>query len=215
MRTARLGLLLFLFFPACATAQQRSQPSYWKGQLRIYQFNFMYGEGIKDKSVVSRTVDVWEYDYDLYEDPVGVVREELTHLNRNRSMQPPMDIRILDYHRGYGVVYDRGAKQGMGGPLVPVAGRPLPERKLLGFACEGRQYRWTTPQLATVELQAWTASDPGPKVPLLEVEYFTDDTGSLLSLTVTAVTKIAPTSALPPSLFEVQPSLHVLHVPSI
>jgi hypothetical protein len=159
---------------------------------------------------------VWETDYDLFQSPAGVVREQMTNMNWHPSVEAPMDIRLLDYTRGYGLVFDKGGRQAIRGPLSPpVAGTPLEQRQILGFICDGKQYDWTTPQHARVQLQRWSARDSDLKVPLLQVEYFTDDTGALLTLRVTAVSQLERTSGLPASLFEPPAGLHPIDVPSV
>jgi len=177
----------------------------------------MYGVGVQDKSVVERSVEVWQSDYDLFQSPAGVVREQLTHINWHPSIEGPMGVRLLDYNRGYGLVFDKdGRGQALRGPLLPpVVGTPLQHRQILGFNCEGKEYDWTTSQQARVELKRWSAQNSDLKVPLLELQYFTDDKGALLSLTVSVVSQLEAVSNLPASLFEPPSGLHIVDVPSI
>ena len=208
--------LIFLTPGLLANAQQDSRSTFWKGKLEVRQFNFSYAVGVRNKSHVVRSVGVWKSNYDLYQNPEGVVREELTFINRNRSVEGPMDVRLFNYAGGKGLVFDKGSPQAVEGPLAPpVPGRRLGERRILGFTCEGKEYQWKTFQQATVELQSWTANDSSLKVPLLQVEYFTDNTGALLALTVRVVSHVEPASDLLPSLFRPPAGLHVVHVPIV
>jgi hypothetical protein len=216
MRAALMvGLALALPLPA-ARAQYPSQSAFWKGKFEIFQFNLRYGIGVENQNLVDRSMELWKSVYDLYQDAEGVAREELTHLNRNRSVEGPLDVRILDYSRGEGLVFDKGGPSAIRGPLRPPAtGQALEAREILGFTCDGTEYRWTTFQQATVQLQRWTARDSSLKVPLLEVEYFTDNTGAMLSLTVRVVSKLEKSPQLPASLFEPPKGLKITEVPDI
>jgi hypothetical protein len=216
MRTLVATVLAFVFTAAPGWAQRQSASGYWRGTLEVHQFNFSYAVGVRDKNLVTRGVDQWESDYDLYQSAAGVAREELTHLNRNRSVEPPMDIRILDYRSDSGLVFDRGGEQAIKGPLTPAApGRNIGSRRILGVQCRGMEYEWETPQGATVKLDKWSGLDTSFKVPLLEVAYFTDSSGALLSLTLRMVTKLETVDSLPDSLFQPPPGLEVTNVPLI
>jgi len=207
---------MFLLLPLFAAAQQPLQSGFWKGRLQIHQFNFSFGTRTQGKKTdVQRGVDIWKYEYELYQNANGIAREELKSLNRNRSVELPLDIRIMNYGRGTGFVFDRGGKEAITGPFVPVAGRALGSRRILGFECEGKEYEWTTFQHAAVRLQTWTARNSSFKVPLLQVEYFNDDTGALLALTIQMVSELEAVPDLPPSLFQIPQDLHVVKVPTV
>jgi hypothetical protein len=158
-------------------------------------------------------------DYDLYQNPSGLAREELTNLTRTKLMTNlgyPYNIRILDYPHNHGVVFVERGQDGAEGPWVPVPGVALPQpRTILGFRCEGKRYRWTTFQKATVELDTWTAQDSSLRVPLLEVKYVTESRWSLLGVDVVMVTELEPVSSLPASLFEVPEGVRPTHVESV
>jgi hypothetical protein len=198
---------------------QLSAPHFWKGKYHVFYYDLSEKTShdyIHNKDLIIRGSQLWTQEYDLYEGAGGIVREELTHMNRNRSVEAPMDIRLLDYTAGTGLVFDKGGREAIKGPLVPPApGRHLGSRLIMGFSCEGKEYEWKTFQGATVDLQRWSAVGSGPKVPLLEVSYFTDATGALLGLTVQVVEKLEPTEELPRSLFEPPPGLHIMPVPLI
>jgi hypothetical protein len=166
--------------------------------------------------LVARRVETWTRDYDLYQGPQGVVREELTRTTGQRSVGSLMDIKLLHYDAGWGLVFDKGGSTAIKGPLSPpTAARTIGTRTILGFVCDGKEYAWKTFQQATVQLRSWTAENSGLKVPLLEVEYFTDSTGSLIGLTIQYVASIEPAANLPDSLFEPPPGLHITNVPFI
>jgi len=205
--------LLLLPLPRIASAPPADS---WKGKYSTFRYNFLYGKDTKAENVVSRNTELWRTDYELYQNDAGVARQELTHMNWKRSIEAPMDVRLLDYGHGYGRVWDRGGTQLIEGPLGPLAtGKSLGTRQILGFTCEGKEYEWTTFQHAKVQLQSWSAQNSTFRVPLLRVEYFTDDTDSLLGLTVEVVTAVEPANDLPSSLFEVPLGLHVSRVLSI
>lgn len=216
MRRA-LGLtFVVLLFSCFAFAQKPVQPLFWKGKFQIYQLNFSFGTRTeRNRTEVHRGADLWKYEYELYQNADGVARQELTSMNRNRTVEGPLDVRLMDYSRGSGIVFDKGGKDALSGPLVPVPGRRSSQRRILGFDCEGKEYDWTTFQGAKVNLQSWSAQDSTLKVPLLEVEYFTDDKGSLLALTIQVVSEIEPVSQLPDSLFQFPRGLHVVKAPSV
>src|SRR5574337_812652 len=112
-----------VFLPP-ANAQQSPQADFWKGKLEIRQFNFSYAVGVRNKNLAVRSVDLWRSDYDLYQDLSGVAREELAFINRNRSVEGPMDVKLFNYANGTGLVFDKGRPQAIEGPLVPpVAGQ--------------------------------------------------------------------------------------------
>ena len=137
-------------------------------------------------------------------------------MNTNRSVEGPLDVRILDYSRGEGLVFDKGASLAIRGPLRPPgAERALEPRQILGFTCDVAEYRWTDLQHGTVQLQRWTARDSSLRVPLLEVEYYADNSGALLALTVRVVSELETAQQLPASLFQAPPGLKITEVPFV
>jgi len=219
MRTWIYGLLMFALAVNFGDTQQSSPANSWQGKLETYSFNYLYGVGAEGGSDVSRRGYVEKYEYDLYQNPAGVAREELGKVTRTMPLTivgSPYNIRILDYSRGSATAFFKGGQEGAEGPLVPVAGVSLPQqRTILGFTCEGKHYRWTTFQNATVELDTWTARGADFRVPLLEVSYFIEPKGSLLGMTVVMVTELKPVTGLPASLFEVPQGLHLTHALSM
>ncbi len=215
MRTAfAVGVwLMILPLPRMASAPPTD---FWKGQYAIFQYHFMYGKDIRNENRVSRSVWFREFDYDLYQNDAGIAREELTHMNTNRSVEGPLDVRLLDYTHRNGRVWDKGGTQVIEGPLSPLGpGKSLGTRQILGFACEGKEYEWTTFQHAKVQLESWSAKDSTFKVPLLRVQHYTDDAGALLSVTVEVVMKLGTATDLPASLFEPPEGMQVSKVPAI
>jgi len=218
-RITRLGtalalVLMILAMPAYA--QQDSQTASWKGKLEVRQFNFSYAVGVRNQRLVVRSVDVWKTNYDFYQNTSGIVREELTFINHNRSVGGPMDIRLLNYADGEGLVFDKGRPEAIEGSLKPpVPGKSLGVKHILGFSCEGSEFEWKTFQHASVELQSWRVVNSSLRVPLLQVEYFSDDTGALIALTVRVASQVGPSPALPPSLFQPPEGLRIVHVPMV
>lgn len=199
-----------------ATTPQMAETGAWKGKYAIFQYNLLYGTDVQDQNRVSRSMELREFDYDLFQNDSGIAREDLTHMNTNRGLEGPLDVRLLDYGHGYGRVWDKGGTQLVEGPLDPlVPGKSIGTRQILGFACEGREYEWTTFQHATVQLESWSAKDSTFKVPLLQVQHFTDNAGDLLGITVDVVTQLEPASELPASLFVAPEGLKVVKVHSI
>jgi hypothetical protein len=219
MRNGLIVGLALLLNVGSGLAQQSSDSGFWKGKFEVYQFNFSYGTAhdyAQNREFIHRGVDLWKEEYDLYQNPTGIARQELTHMNRNRSVEGPLDVRLLDYSRGYGLVFDKGGGRAIEGPLEPtVAGRDLGSRRILGFACRGRQYEWTTFQQVKVQLQSWSAHGSNLRVPLLQVENITDSTGALVTLRIRVVSNLEPVPYLPASLFEQPAGLQVTKVPSI
>jgi hypothetical protein len=213
--SSTLATLLPLFLALALTGQGCTQAGFWRGKVQIYQFNFSYGVAGGDRAIASPSVDLWKYTYDLYQDPAGVAREQLTSMNRNRSVEGPLDVRLMDYGRGYGLIFDKGSPRAVAGPLTRGPGRALGQRTILGFACEGTEYQWKTFQHATVRLESWTARDGSFKVPLLQLEYFLESDGTLLSLTVEVVSEAEPSERMPSSFFEPPRGLRIVRLPSV
>jgi len=196
--------------------QDSSRAAFWKGELDVRQFNFSYAVGVHDKSQVVRSVGLWKTNYNLYQNAQGVAREDLAYVNRNRSLGGPLDVKLFNYSRGEGLIFDKGRPQAIGGSLTPpVRGKAIGERTILGFSCAGNEYRWKTSQGATVDLRSWKATDSTFLVPLLEVEFFSDDTGALLSLTVQVVSHLMPAPEIPQSFFQPPDGLRVVRVPMV
>jgi hypothetical protein len=211
MRKVFLFGLAVVLGSALSWAQEHSQPDSWKGKYEFYQFNL--GE---DKGLAFHDAFNWKSDYDLYQNRDGVARLELTHLNRNRLLEGPLDIQLLDYRQGVGWVWDKGGALAIKGPLGPPAeGKSLGTRQILGFTCEGKEYERTTFQQGKVQLQSWSARDTNFRFPLLRVSYHTTSTGVLSALIVQVVTQLEPVSDLPASLFEVPAGLRATAVRSI
>ena len=199
-----------------AQGQNSSRVAFWKGELDVRQFNFSYAVGVHDKSHVVRSVGLWKTTYNLYQNAQGVAREDLSYVNRNRSLGGPLDVKLFNYSKGEGLIFDKDSPQAIEGSLTPpVRGNAIGQRTILGFSCAGKEYRWKTSQGATVDLQSWRATNSTFLVPLLEVEYFSDDTGALLSLTVQVVSHLMPASAIPQSLFQPPAGLRVVRVPMV
>lgn len=216
MRKAVVLSLPIVLLGSVAGAQETPQTGFWKGKFEINQYNLSFATGVENKTLVFRGVDLWKNDYDLYQNPAGVAREELTHMNRNRSVEGPLDIRLLNYNRGDGLVFDKGGSDATRGPLIPPASeKSLGSQRILGFQCEGKEYQWTTFQHARVRVERWAPRDTTFKVPLLRVDYFTDDTGALLAVTLELVTQLDAVPDLPASLFEPPAGLKVTKLPSI
>lgn len=207
-------VLMILAMPAYA--QQDSQTAFWKGKLEVRQFNFSYAVGVRNQHHVVRSVDVWKTNYDFYQNSAGIVREELTFINHNRSVGGPVDIRLLNYAEGVGLVFDKGRPEAIEGSLKPpVQGKSLGVKHVLGFSCEGLEFEWKTFQHASVQLQSWRAVNSSLRVPLLQVEYFSDNTGALIALTVRVVSLVEASPTLPPSLFQPPEGLRIVHVPMV
>src|SRR5579859_1420471 len=94
LRTLFMGLI-FITSSTLAKTPQLSESGFWKGKFEIFQYNFLHSTGVGDRSLVSREMELWKFDYDLYANEQGVAREELTHMNRNRSLEGPLDVRLL------------------------------------------------------------------------------------------------------------------------
>ncbi len=217
MRTAVFMALLVILGAGLGLAQQNTQPQYWKGKFQVFQYNFLCTTATdrpEDTECVRREVELWKYDYDLYQNPQGIAREELTHMNRNRSVEGPLDFRLLDYKQGYRFAWDKSGDRVIKDTFnPPVTGRSAGSRRILGFTCDGTDYRWTTFQQSKIERQSWSARSSDFKVPLLVVEYFTRHTGEMLSLTIEVVSQIEAVPDLPASLFEPPPDLQVVEFP--
>ncbi len=206
-------------FAASSRAQQPVSPRFWTGTLQIRQLNFGYGRGHggrENKEYTYRNVRTWKYNYKFFLNPDGVAREELTFINRNRSVEGPLDFKLLDFHQGIGLAFDKAERQAERGPLIPPASpKPLGTARILGFECDGKEYEWTTFQDAKVQLSSWSARNPGPRIPLLQIKYFFDKTGALLALTVEVVSELEVSPELPPSLFSPPAGMKIVQVPTM
>ena len=212
-----LVCLTVLLGAAVGGAQQASHAGFWKGKLQITQYNFSNAtvhDYVRGRDYTRRGVDLWKEEYNLYQSPAGVVREELISMNRGRSVEGPMDVRLLDYPRGYSLVFDKGGGRAVKEPLdPPVPGESIGSRGILGFVCDGREYKWSTFQRSKVELRSWSTRDSDFKVPLLQLESMSESDGALLALRVRVVSTLEPASGLPASLFEPPPDLDVISFP--
>jgi len=218
MWKAILICLAALVGGAPSGAQERSGPSSWKGKYVEYQFNLAGAVAVggdTNGSVVHSGSD-WRSDYDLYQNDRGVVRLELTRMNRYRSVEGPLENKILDYSRGVGWIWDKGGTTAIEGPFgPPVAGKSLGRRQILGFTCGGEEYEWKTGQQSRVQLQSWSPQDTSFRFPVLRVQYVTDSAGVLLALIVDVVTQVEAVPDLPSSLFNPPAGLKVHSVPSL
>jgi len=201
------------------SAQQLSHSGSWEGEFEIFQYSFSYGEGhnyVENRDIVARDVEVWTYEYRLYQNPAGVAREELLHTNRTLSVGGPAGVKVMDYRRGVGIAFSKGGTQATEGPLDPPGpSTSLEARRILGFPCRGVQYRWTTFQHSTAVLQRWSAQNSNFKVPLLQITWLADKDGALLGLTVEVVSHLEEVHDLPATLFEWPKGLSVLRTPLI
>lgn len=221
-----MAVLLCLSAPLLGLGQGPPNTE-WQGKIEIHIYNFLFGTGqryvyghggsfVGTKSIVVRRVETATRNYDLYVGPGGVAREQLTRATGQPSIGPLKDIRLLHYSAGWGLVFNRGGSTAIKGPLTPsTSPREIGTRTILGFLCEGKQYKWRTRHGGTVELETWAATRPVVTVPLLQVTHLTDKAGALLALVVQFVAMIKPTSNLPKSLFEPPTGLQVSPVPFI
>lgn len=212
-----LGLTLLCIPKTIAGGQASSKGSFWDGQFEVFQFTFTdttAHNSVLNKNFRYRGADLTTYVYKLYQNPDGIAREELTSMSRNRSVEGAIDVKILNYRTGEGIVFNKSGTQAVEGPLRPqVQGKNIGERKILGFLCIGEEFRWQTRQGGIVDLQRWSARGSDFKVPLLEVEYSADKTGALLGMWVRMVSRLEQVDELPASLFEVPLGLHISNVP--
>ena len=227
MRKRSIIAVLFCLLAPLFGLGQGPRKTDWQGKVEIHKYNFLYGTGqryvyghggnfVGTKPIVTRHVETATRDYDLYVGAGGTVREQLTHATGQPSIGPPKDVRLLHYGVGWGLVFDRGKSTAVRGPLTPpTSPREIGTRTILGFLCEGKQYKWRTRQGGTVDLQTWRATRSGIGVPLLQITHFSDKTGTLLALVVQFVALIKPVSSLPESLFQQPTGLRVTHVPFI
>lgn len=219
MRVVTTIILAFVVSVARAGGQDSPRGSFWQGQFQVYQFTFtntIAHNSVLNKNFRYRGTDLTKYTYKLYQNPDGVAREELASMNRNRSVEAAIDVRLLNYRTGEGIAFNKSGIQGIKGPLVPpVQGKDIGERRILGFACAGQEFRWQTNQGGMVELQRWSARNSDFRVPLLDVEYSADRTGALLGLWIRTVNRLEQADELPASLFESPSGLHFVQVPIV
>ncbi|HUI42874.1 MAG TPA: hypothetical protein VL523_12990 [Terriglobia bacterium] len=202
-----------IFVAPAAPSQEIPPAGFWQGTYSTYQFNFSFGVGhdyLAQKDFTSRSEDMWQLDYKLYLSPAGVAREELAHMNRTRSIEGPMDVRLLDYARGTAVVFDKDGRA-VSGPLgPPVQGVVIGTRVILGFTCEGKRYSWNGAN-TRLEMESWTPQDPGIRLPVLQVIYVSDERATLISMEVKVVSKLEPAEGLPASIFHLPGGIKPVH----
>jgi hypothetical protein len=195
-------------------AQERS----WKGKLTIVTFNFSeateHNNVLKTDRVLQNATMEW-YGYDLYQSAQRIVREELTYISRNRSVELPMDVKILDYGRNTEVTFDKGGTQEARWRLMPPTHpTPLETRGILGQTCQGLQYEWKKDGY-TLRRQLWLAKDTNFKTPLFQMRYLFKPAGTMIYMETRVVTEFEPVPDLPASLFEAPQGLKVVDMPDV
>ncbi len=202
----------------CGQEASRSREGYWKAQLHIVSFGF--GEVTErnyesNRTRVFQNVDVQQYKYNIFQNPRGIVREELSFISRNRSVEPPLENRLYDYDRGFQLAFDKGREDAVRWiHKPPMSQTPLQSRRILGHLCRGTQYEWRD-RGRTFRHQRWFVEDVDFRTPLLEIRYVFDATDSLLDMEVRVVSEMEVVPHLPASMFEAPAGLKIVEIPSI
>ncbi len=220
MASERKVIVAFLLLGVgMAGAQEPPATGYWRGVYEVRQFFFSKAiahDTAHNRDYILRSTDLTKFDYSFYQNPDGVVRADLTRMNRNRSVEGPYDVAIMDFARGTRITFDKRGKQAVEAPVLPPGrGQPMGRRTIMGIECDGVSYRWevTTDMISS---EQWTPRDSTLRLPLLTVEYRTDTRqGALADLWLRIVTKIEESPQVPASLFAPPPGLELIRMPYV
>ena len=206
--------VVFAALAACLSLAPQSpcqQGAFWKAEIRESDYAFGLIKHIYPCQSVYPGGNVSNYRYDVYQAPGGILRKELAWTDFPRmGITPPLDITLIDFTRGYKLVYDKGGKKAERSKLKDV-GKPaqLAAMQLLGQRCEGKEYQWTDRRGELVRVKEWVTADADFKLPLLQFIYTFDQSGALTGLTTVVVTSLRTVPSFSPSLFEPPPGLEV------
>ena len=174
---------------------------FWKGELEDTVVSY-------DQKAYTRT-----YTYDVFQNPEGVVRHELTRTT-STLLEQGRQIHIVDYQEGCFSSFDRGGSVVIRVPLVFPSARhsPLEDREILGFPCQGVETRWVQKRNGYRRVrQTWSPRRGGFRDPLLLLDYAFSG-GKLVFFEPQLMRSIGASDALPASLFKVPPGPQVITI---
>ncbi len=150
-----------------ASGQTNPNRSFWTGQLEVSVLRCAEECGpyeLDNQGVVLHDPNsmVSRYTYNVYQNDKGVVRHDLISANAGGVNEQGRGAQIVDYARGYVLLFDQGASQAVRMPLVfpNTTSSALENRQLLGFKCSGVRTKWVQQrnQFRHVR-EAWTGSE--------------------------------------------------------
>ena len=200
-----------------ASGQTNPNRSFWTGQLEVSVLRCAEECGpyeLDNQGVVLHDPNsmVSRYTYNVYQNDKGVVRHDLISANAGGVNEQGRGAQIVDYARGYVLLFDQGASQAVRMPLVfpNTTSSALENRQLLGFKCSGVRTKWVQQrnQFRHVR-EAWTGSEIDFKDPLLVVNYGYDAGGQLNLVQVSAIRSLKTSPPLLRLLFELPPGMGV------
>jgi hypothetical protein len=210
-----IALGVVLSVPPSGGTPGMPQPGYWRAKLDVVSYDFTVAteEAPGKPRVTFNVANVVHDTYDLYQNPRGVVRRELTFLGRSRVIEPPLDFALFNYDTGYVVAWDKGGGRGersyFGPPIAP---SEVGMRQILGHSCKGYEYDWQEPGVGHEQRTQWIATDAGFREPLIDTLYVFDKPGVLSYIELRVVTRLDPVGQLPESMFTPPPSIPVVDV---
>ncbi|MGH9434040.1 MAG: hypothetical protein ACRD3T_21130 [Terriglobia bacterium] len=212
-RGTLLALVVCLSLARPAPCQQGA---YWKAEIRESDYAFGLIKHIYPCQSVYPGAGATNYKYDVYQALGENLRKELawTDVPRAGTINPPMDITLIDFSGGYRLVYDKGGKTAERSSLK-IVGHPTPlaPMQLLGHRCAGKEYQWTDRRGESVRVKEWVTADADFKLPLLQFVYTFNHSGALRVLTTQVVTALQMVPSLASSLFEPPAGLAISSVP--
>jgi hypothetical protein len=188
--------------------------SYWAGHLTVVEFNYARNEVEKPARGEGKefeSVGLTVYTFEVYQNPQGVVRHQLSSMSRNRGLEPGLDVQLLDYAAGYMVSFNKGARVAFktAMPLPGGTAQPLQARELLGHRCRGVETRWKDINHNSMRTESWTSTDSNFHDPLLKITTISDLSGHLGMIRMEAITELRKAGHLDESLFQIPPKLEV------
>lgn len=207
-------LLLAVVLQAPALPEQK----YWVGHLKVAEFSFAQNTVQSpgpDAGTEYESADLTVYTFNIYQDPRGVVRHELSSMSRNRSLEPGLDVRLFNYPQNYTVSFNKGAKSALKSamPLPGGIRRQLQGQQILGHRCKGVEMRWDDMNGYRSEIKTWTPIDCAFRDPLLKITTVWDRTGRLGKMQVEAMTDLRQEANLEDSLFRVPAGVNIEKFP--
>jgi len=212
--TLLLSLVSLLNPGRLAPGADTSPSGYWKGALDVASYDYTVAtEEAPGKSQAKYSmVIVVRSTFNVYQNPAGTVRRELTFLSRNRIIEPPLDYALFDYGTGHVLAWDKGSDRVERSDFRMAASpSSLGTRSILGRLCTGSEYDWEESGTKVRRTQ-WFATGDGFHDPLLDVIHMYSGQDVLSYIEIRVMTRLDPAGPLPGTTFEPPSGLPVYDV---
>jgi hypothetical protein len=169
------------------------------------------GQESSDQAGSADRVIEMQFNYLIYQNPDGLVRQELVSAPLADSVGIGRDVALYDFPKGFVVAFDKARPLAVRYQLDDIDKNPfLPQatdlgwRDTLGYRCRGAENREHFPRTTLIAIrQTWVAVEIGFKKPLLDTRKYVKPDGEETYTATRVISNVKRVRWLSPSLFSV------------